>query len=606
MSGRDLVPLIVAIPLLGAALIVITSKGPRRLHDVLATTAAVAVVVLCAIVLADARNGPVVEWLGGWRPHHHVALGVALGADQLGAGMALLVAVLASASLVYSWAYFEELDGLVHALILVLTAAMAGFALSGDLFTMVVFFVLMSVSAIGLTAVENEHGGPLQGAINFSVVNSIAGFALLVGAGLVYGRTGALNLSQIALSLDRHPADALVAVGFALLAFGFLTKAGAAPFHFWAPDAHAVAPTPVCSLFAGAMVTTALFGVARILNTAFALTLSPHIGGVRGVLVGIGALTALIGAVGCWEQRHVKRMVAFAGVSTVGVMLCGVGLLRADALAGAALGGIGYGLALAALLGCCGVLLRRYETIDEYDLMGRANDLPITGAVFFTASLALAGLPPALPFYARWLVDDGARAAGYGWLPPLLAASSALVTATLLRTGARVFFGWGSGERADPRVASEERSQQRTAAESEDDSASGERPSPLLVLIPAGLVLVVFLIGLAPGFVPSVEVAAAHFRDVHAYIAAVLDDVGPRYGAVVARHVDATGWWYALASVGAAPVVAAVSLRGRRLLPESFSHTFRGLHSGHVGDYVAWWTLGVAVLGGLVLWAIAG
>lgn len=607
MKGQDLLPLTVAIPLVTAALIVITSSAPRRFHDALATSAAVAMTVLCAIILSDAKHGPVVEWLGGWHPHHHVAIGIAFAADQLGAGAALFASALLTASLVYSWSYFKELDGLVHALLLVLAAGMVGFCMIGDLFTMVVFFVVMSVAATGLTAVENEHSGPLQGALNFGVLNAIAGFALLMGATLIYGRTGALNLAQIGLSLDHHPPDALVAVGFALFVLAFLTKAGASPFHFWVPDAHAVAPTPVASFFSGAMVATALFGVARLLATAFEVPLEGHTSGVRAILIGIGALTAVVGALATWEQRHLKRLVAFATVSVVGTMLCGIGLLRGDALAGAALAAVGLGGTVAALLAVCGVLLRRYETIDEFDLQGRAREMPVTGVTFALGGLLLAGLPPTTPFFARWLIDESARARGEQWLPVVLAATSALIGAAVLRASVRVFVGWGAGEKEDPRLESEERSQQQEASEEEDDpDAAGESPSLLLVVIPAALLIGVVVLGLIPGFVPSVISAGAHFRDVGAYTGAVLNHAPAHYPPVPALHVGASAWIYTLASVVAAVVVTAVSLRGQRIIPAPVADVLRGVHSGHVGDYVAWWTLGVTVIGGLALWAIAG
>src|SRR5439155_190608 len=92
-----------------------------------------------------------------------------------------------------------------------------------------------------------EQPSALQGAINFAVVNSIGAFMLLTGIALLYGRTGALNLAQIGQVLARGKADGLVVVAFALVTVGFLTKAGAVPFHFWLSDAYAVAPTPVCA-----------------------------------------------------------------------------------------------------------------------------------------------------------------------------------------------------------------------------------------------------------------------------------------------------------------------------------------------------------------------
>src|SRR5207244_575492 len=101
-------------------------------------------------------------------------------------------------ALVFSIRYFEDIEGhRFHILMLVFMGAMVGFALTGDLFNMFVFFELMSVAGYGLTGTEVETPAPLQGALNFGVLNSIGGFCILWGIALVYVRTGALNLAQI-------------------------------------------------------------------------------------------------------------------------------------------------------------------------------------------------------------------------------------------------------------------------------------------------------------------------------------------------------------------------------------------------------------------------
>src|SRR5205807_1837295 len=133
-------------------------------------------------------------------------------------------------------------------------AGMAGFALSGDLFNMFVFFELMSVAAYALTAYKVEEEPSLQAAFNFGVSNSIGSFLVLLGLALVYGRTGSLNLAELGHRLALgHRHDGLVVAAFVLIVCGFLVKAAIVPFHFWLADAYAAAPAPVCVLFAGVM-----------------------------------------------------------------------------------------------------------------------------------------------------------------------------------------------------------------------------------------------------------------------------------------------------------------------------------------------------------------
>ena len=119
----------------------------------------------------------------GWAagvPPRGVAIGISLSIDPLGAGLAAFAALLVTAALAYSLRYFDAIEGLFHGLMLLFMAGMVGFCLTGDLFNLVVFFELMSAAAYALTAYRIEERAPIQGAINFAITNSIAGYAMFI------------------------------------------------------------------------------------------------------------------------------------------------------------------------------------------------------------------------------------------------------------------------------------------------------------------------------------------------------------------------------------------------------------------------------------------
>jgi multicomponent Na+:H+ antiporter subunit D len=590
-------PVAVALPLAVAAVLsAVTTVLPRRATDLIAVATAGGVAAVCALLLARTSD-TVVHWFGGWAPRHDVAVGISFVVDPIGAGLALLASVLVVASLLFTWRSFTTVGTLFHVLILVFLGALVGFALTGDLFNLFVFFELMGVAAYALTGYRIEERAPLQGALNFAVTNSVGGFLILLGIALVYARTGALNMAQAGQTLAGSPADGLVVGAFLLLLAGFLVKAAVVPFHFWLADAHAVAPTPVCVLFSGVMVQLGLYGAARVYWTVFSGVQGL---GVESVLVAAGAVTGVLGAVMCFSQLHLKRMLAFSTLSHSGLFLIGIGLLEPEAMGGVALSVLGHGLAKGALFLATGIVLHRLASIDEDDLRGRGRRLIGPATVYVLGGLALAGLPLFGTGAGDGIVDHAAAEAGFGWVSAVFVASGALTGGAVLRAGGRVFAGWGMEEEGETPAEIEAKREGR-------ETLGPYSRTPLSMALPA-LVLVAgsLAVGLLPGLPEDIGTAAARLQDREGYVAVVLEGRAAQTPAPGPEPMSdvATG---ILSSVGAVAVAGFALLRHR--LPARLRRTarpvaqapvgvLRTVHSGHVGDYVAWLVFGVAVLGG--------
>lgn len=192
----------VVLPFLMAAFIAATRPVLRaRAATVLAIATAACVCGICGILFTASRGAPVVYWLGGWHPRQGIAVGISLVIDPTGAGLAALSSFLVTAAFIFSSRYFATVRAIYHVLMLSFLGAMCGFSLTGDLFNLFVFFELMSAAAFALCGYKTEEPGPLQGALNFAVSNTVGAFLVLSGIGLLYGRTGALNLAQIGNAL---------------------------------------------------------------------------------------------------------------------------------------------------------------------------------------------------------------------------------------------------------------------------------------------------------------------------------------------------------------------------------------------------------------------
>jgi multicomponent Na+:H+ antiporter subunit D len=600
----DLAPLAVAVPLVVAALLVGAAVLlPRVVVDVAALAAAVAVAVLCALVLSDAADGNVVYWFGGWTPRHGVAVGVSFAIDQVGAGLALFVALTFVAAFVFSWRYFVVVGPFFHALMLVFLAAMVGFSFTGDLFNLFVFFELLSVAAYALVAYDIEEEGPIQGALNFAVTNSVGAFFILSGIALLYGRTGALNMAQIGQALAGSDVDGLVVVSFTLITVGFLTKAAVVPFHLWLADAYSVAPTPVCMLLSAAMSELGLYALGRVYWTVFSGALGGSEQALQIVFITAGVVTALVGAALCFGARHLKRMLAFATIAHVGLFLIGLGLLDSGALAGVAMFVVADGFLKASLFVSVGALQHLYHTADELRLRGRARRLRLTGPLVVACGLCIASLPPFGPWFGKALIEEAAHEAGYGWLPVVFVIASALTGGAVLRAAGRVFAGLGPA--TDPITEGEVPAPDEVDPELRyrHDRVPRTMTLPALALAAAGLA-----VGLVPGLREALVEASARFVDRSAYAATVLHGASD-------RHVEAESIKPGIGNVlsGLLTVALAAYFAGAELfrerMPVSLVWTetlgtkvlgrLRALQTSHAGDYVTWLTLGTVTLAGI-------
>src|SRR6185312_2697895 len=228
----------VILPLFTAALLAaLTKLISQRLSQAIAIAATVATLGCNLWLMNASAAAPIVYWFGNWRPRDGIALGICFAVDPIGAGLAAFATFLTLAAFIFSAKYLDAVGNHFHALLLAFLAAMCGFSLTGDLFNMFVFFELMSAAAFALCAYKTEDPGSLQGGFNFAVMNTIGAFLVLSGVGLLYGRTGALNMAQIGKSLGQTH-DGLVVAAFVMITCGFLVKAAVVPFHFWLADAH--------------------------------------------------------------------------------------------------------------------------------------------------------------------------------------------------------------------------------------------------------------------------------------------------------------------------------------------------------------------------------
>lgn len=585
--------LLVAVPLTMAAFL----GGLRRLlsravTDCLALGAAVFNLVLAGMWTRHALHGTQVYWFGNWYPRGSMVPGIGFVLDGAGCGVATLAALLAALALLFSFRHTDSGGDHYHPLMLVFLAAMSGFAVTGDLFNLFVFFELMSTAAFALCGLKTQEPSPLAGAFNFAVTNTVAAFSMLTGIALLYSATGALNLAQIGLLLEgRH--DRLVIAAFVFLTVGFLVKAAVVPFHFWLPDAHAVAPTPVCVLFSGVMVELGLFGAMRLYATVFQGCFAGT--EMLRLFVVFGAVTAVWGGVMCFAEHHLKRLLAFSTISHTGLMTLAFGLWQKQALGGLFLYLAGHALVKAGLFFCAGIVLHRFRSVSEPWLFGKGKVLGWTRLLWLAGGLGLA----AAPGFALGGGESQVTASA-PWTETIFFVAGVLTGGAVLRAGFRIFFGMGDAGPTDESAKVDEAPE--TSEENEPVRWFLWTPAFLCM---AGAVALTF----GAAYENGAYSAAVRFMDFRSYAHAVYQQFTP--AAILMAPKSAGGDWIlglvrALLAVGLA-LWAVYRLRIPRALRwpshvEGPLRPMRTLQSGHPGDYVAWFTMGCALFGAASFW----
>src|SRR5438270_10725765 len=595
----------VAVPLLAAAFLAAVNRHvPRWMADTFALLASISTCAGCALLMLQSAQPTIISWFGGWVPRSSAAIGIAFVIDPFGAGLAAFAAALVTVALIFSLRYFDSVGNLYHVLMMAFLGAMCAFCLTGDLFNLFVWFELMSAAAFALCGYKTEQAGPLEGSLNFAITNTIGAFLVLSGIGLLYGRTGALKMAQVARSLG-NTADGLVVVAFVLILCGFAVKAALVPFHFWLADAHAVAPTPVCILFSGVMVELGLYAIARVYWTVFQAAFAPHVRELRALFLSIGVITALLGAVMCFSQRHLKRLLAFSTISHMGLMTIGFGLLSPLALGGTALYLLGHGTAKSALFIGAGIILHRLRTVDELKLHASGKRIFGLASLLILAALGLAGAPPYGTLLGEAAIDHNAEQLGYKWLSWTFVAVSIITSAAIFRVLGNLYFG------LEPQ---HDKSSGDVGLTDEPPETKGSHNrTPALMWVP---LVALVLCGLGISFIPHLQSAIDHtalrFQDQAVYEATVLDQAAVLLPPSQAQVPLAPALWRGGISTAGALLLAAFALLRRRLFQRqgwemalaAALHPLRRLHSGLIGDYVAWLTFGVAAFGVLCFWLI--
>lgn len=373
----------------------------------------IALAMAVLLLINVQQHGPVLYHMGGWPP----PWGIEFKADPLRLYMVIVVLT------VSLWIFFYavrdlqhelkiEVIGWYYTLYTVLVGAMAGMALTNDLFNL---FVLMEIAAIAACAIISikEDRACLEASFKYLILSAMGTGCFLLGVAMLYMVTGYLNYSflQAALpeALALYPLNIFTAAALFIVAFG--TKAALFPLHVWLPDAHASAPSPSSAMLSGLVIKIYAFVFMLILYEVFPRYLLEQIP-LADIVLWLAALGVIFGSIYAMLQSDLKKMLAYSSIGQIAYIFMGIGLDHNLALVGGLYHIMVHAFTKAMLFMAAGVIIYSTGVRQIKDLASIGRVLPLTMLAFTIGSASMIGIPGTGGLISKWYLALSALESG--------------------------------------------------------------------------------------------------------------------------------------------------------------------------------------------------
>ncbi|MBA2918058.1 monovalent cation/H+ antiporter subunit D [Sphingomonas sp. MAH-20] len=413
----------ILLPLAASALMLLFDERRRGAKLAVAMLTTIALVGISIVLVGRAGSAAAIVYaIGGWP----APFGITLIVDRLSAMMLALASVLGLASLIYASARWDRGGPRFHALFLLQLMGLNGAFLTGDLFNLFVFFEVLLAASYGLL-LHGSGRARVSAALHYVTINVATSLLFLVGASLIYGTTGTLNIADLAIRMPSVPESdrMLLQSGLAILGVAFLIKAAMWPVGFWLPTTYSAASPPVAALFA-ILSKVGVYAVLRVLLLGRGGEAADPASIAGQWLQAGGMATILFGTIGVLASRTLSRLAGFSLIISSGILLATIA--GGGPLAGALFYLVSSTLAVGALYLLIEPIARNeaepnvaaaadpvfedevvHDPDDEGDEVGVVipATLAILGGGFLMCALLLAGLPPLSGFVAKFAIIDG-------------------------------------------------------------------------------------------------------------------------------------------------------------------------------------------------------
>ena len=319
-----------------------------------------------------------------------------------------------------------------YSLLMIFAALGMGVILSAaDLMTLYMGVETLSLSSYVLAAFHRDNARSSEAGLKYFVLGALASGLLLYGASLVYGFTGSTRFEEIAIASTANAETTIgLLFGMVFMMSGLAFKISAAPMHVWTPDVYEGAPSPVVTFFATAPKIASIVTFANVLYMAFGNAIEDW----QMVVMLISGVSMLVGAFGALAQNNLKRLLAYSSIANIGYAL--VALAVGGQEGGSALLYFMVLYVVASLGLFAGVLAmrRRGGMVEDLRELSGLSKNHMGVAIALTALIfSVAGIPPLIGFFGKWVVLQAALGAEMISLVVILIISSVISLGYYLR-----------------------------------------------------------------------------------------------------------------------------------------------------------------------------
>ncbi|KFI27197.1 NADH-quinone oxidoreductase subunit NuoN [Paenirhodobacter enshiensis] len=390
-------------------------------------------------------------WIGFGVPGGETAFGGMFIDDAFARFVKALALFSAAGVLAISVDYMERRGLLRFEFPVLVTLCVIGMMMmvsAGDLMALYMGLELMSLALYVVAALRRDSSKSSEAGLKYFVLGSLASGILLYGASLVYGFAGSTRFEDIITVVVSGHLPVGLLFGMIFMLAGLAFKISAVPFHMWTPDVYEGSPTPVTAFFATAPKVAAMALIARLMFGAFGQVTADW----TQVIAVIAILSMLVGAIGGIAQRNIKRLMAYSSITHMGFAM--LGLLAADA------NGVQATLEYMSIyvvmnIGVFAFILsmeRDGQPVTDIATMNMfARHQPLKSVALLVLFFSLAGVPPMLGFFAKFVVLKSAIEGGYAWAAVMGVIASVIAAFYYLRIVYYMYFG-KEGDLLDTRM----------------------------------------------------------------------------------------------------------------------------------------------------------